>query len=30
MAIGCLIGAAEGRAQLLHARRRDEGYQSAR
>jgi hypothetical protein len=29
-ATGCPIGAAEGRDQLLHARWRDEGYQSAR
>jgi hypothetical protein len=29
-AIGCLIGAAEGRDYLMHARRRAAGYQSAR
>ena len=29
-AIGCLIGAAEGRDYLMYARRRAAGYQSAR
>ena len=30
MAVGCLIGAAEGPRLPMRARRRDEGYQSAR